>query len=729
MENVKYLLILALLTISAIKSAYSKDQDEAITLVKHTDEIQIDGILDEPVWSKLEPLPMSMYVPVNGDQPSERTEIMITYDDTYIYLGARMYVSDPNYIMVNTYARDVPTDGSEFVFFFTSDYQNMEGFSINPVGKRVDAQMLCNTDCNNWFNPDWNIIWQGNSVITPEGWFTEVRIPISSLNFTLEDDQLTFGFLAHRLIGAKNERVTFPNIAPEWPNGIFRAALARKMRIENIRQRKPLYVTPYALGKVEQQGDEPEDFAGAFGIDIRFKVSNNSTLDLTYNTDFAQAESDDQQINLTQFSLFYPEKRQFFQERSGIFSFSTGGNERLFYSRRIGLSDTGQPVKILGGLRSVSRFGNWDVGLLTMQTDQTGDIEGENFGVFRAKRNVLNPSSFIGGMITSRVANGGGTNLNLGLDATLNLFSTDYVMLKAINTQEEGTQLNLKSSFLSVEWKRPSDVNLGYEMAVEHRGEKYNPAVGFVTRKDHLAARSKVSYGWFAKDQSRIRNYGPIVENYAIRNYSRELIEYNFFNTSWAMRMKSNNTLSVGFQSIFQDIDQGFNLSNEVEIPLGQYNAQSVFFDYTMNGNKLLRMDMNLQTGELYDGTGYTLTLNPTWTQSKRLELSSLWQVSQYDFVSRNQELYALLMQFRARFSLNTKLSINLLSQYNTTTSQIGINTRLRYNFQDGHDIYVVYNASQNYTLDIRQNTSETPNNNMLEQRGLFIKYLYTFVK
>ena len=210
------------------------------------------------------------------------------------------------------------------------------------------------------------------------------------------------GITLQRKVARKTERLVYPPV-PSIANWAFlKPSLAQKIVLEGIHPQKPLYITPYGLSGLGQTFDLNEagtsyplenDAKGELGVDLKYGLTNNLTLDLSLNTDFAQVEADDQQVNLTRFSLFFPEKRQFFQERAGVFDFRTGGLSRLFHSRRIGLNDDGEPVRLLGGARLVGRAGRWDVGLLDMQTADSEALPSENFGVLRVRRQVFNAYS------------------------------------------------------------------------------------------------------------------------------------------------------------------------------------------------------------------------------------------------------------------------------------------------------------------------------------------------
>jgi hypothetical protein len=322
-----------------------------------------------------------MYTPTFRSPLTERTEIMVTYDDRYIYLGARLHDSEPRKVRANTLYRD-RYSGDDIVALVLDTYndrQTASWFTVNPAGNRIDRALSNDGEFtgSDPMNDNWNALWDVATSQSDSGWSAEMRIPFSSLGFQDVNGQVTMGLIAYRMIARKNERQLFPAIPPNWDLGFAKPSQSQRVVLEGVHSRRPVYVTPYGLGGVSWRSEldplhtryiRPSDETHEGGVDFKYSPTSNLALDLTANTDFAQVEADDQQVNLTRFSLFFPEKRQFFQERSAIFDFSTGGVSRLFHSRTIGLGEDGTPLRIYGGGRLVGRAGGLDVGFLDLQT-------------------------------------------------------------------------------------------------------------------------------------------------------------------------------------------------------------------------------------------------------------------------------------------------------------------------------------------------------------------------
>ena len=383
-------------------------------LTRLTGPIQLDGMSDEAAWQVVEPLPATMYEPTAGLEPSERTVFRVAYDDEYLYAAGQLYDSEPDGIRATTLKRDDTSFSNDWFAIGVdgfNDRENLLLFATNPAGVRSDGVIRDGQEPTGNF--DWNTFWDSAVQQTDEGWFAEIRIPLSSLRFQERDGRTLMGLLLWRRIARKNEAITFPSF-PSGMGSLFRASRMQEVALEALHRENPLYATPYLLvgtGRAHALNATGTAYTAngqsvrEAGLDVKYALTSNLTLDLTYNTDFAQVEADDQQVNLTRFSLFLPEKRLFFQERAAMFDFPTGQTDRLFYSRRVGLNGN-QQVPILGGARLVGRVGGWDVGALNMQTAESGDVAGENLGVARVRRQVLNENSYLGGIATSRLGGG-----------------------------------------------------------------------------------------------------------------------------------------------------------------------------------------------------------------------------------------------------------------------------------------------------------------------------------
>ena len=393
------------------------------------------------------------------------------------------------------------------------------------------------------------------------------------------------GLTVQRKIARKLERLVFPNIPPENDWAFLKPSLAQKILIKGVKPTKTVYITPYLLSGVartnmlndrengyEWDNDPELDIGG----DVKFSVTNNLTMDFTVNTDFAQVEADDQLINLSRFSLFFPEKRQFFQERSAVFEFRTGGLSRLFFSRRIGLTDDGMPVPIIGGVRLTGRINTWDVGALNMQTRNFDSFESENFGVFRIKRRVLNEQSTIGAIFTSRIGRNGGRNIAYGVDGLIRLFGDDFLAVKWSQTFDETHEdrpqrESLNNGRLTLELNRRRRAGFGYNIGAIYSGADYLPRMGFVGRNNFKFATGSLSHTrLFPEDSAFIWQTFDLTGSVYVDN-DDEAVESADIGPQWKFSTRTLDSGHLGFKWVYENLSEEFALSDEVMVPIGDY--------------------------------------------------------------------------------------------------------------------------------------------------------------
>ena len=287
-------------------------------------EVVIDGNVDAAEWDAIDPLPMTMSTPNFRGEMTERTEIRVAYNEDYLYASGRMYLKDAD-VRTFSLARDGLAQSDEvfaLVLDTFNDNENALSFQTTPTGNRIDMTVFRDADFDGTepMNDTWNTFWDVATTITDEGWFAEMRIPFSSLRFQPGEDGAIMGLKVYRYIGLKAEGHTYPESPPDWFLSILKPSIAQDVRMENVKAEKPIYITPYVIGGYGFNSEDVNDsYVRDFdatrdlGLDVKYSLTSNLTADLTINTDFAQVEADDAQVNLTRFSLFFPEKRLFFQ--------------------------------------------------------------------------------------------------------------------------------------------------------------------------------------------------------------------------------------------------------------------------------------------------------------------------------------------------------------------------------------------------------------------------------
>ena len=714
-------------------SVNAANAQDPLPLTYFTETIEIDGLSDEAGWQKIDPLPLIMYKPIYKGEPTEKTEIRLAYDKEYLYCSARCYDTEPSGIRVNSLYRDRSSKDDKFGIILDTfnDKKSALSFWTTPAGIRGDEAIFNDGKSD---NKNWDTYWDVATVQNEKGWFVEMRIPFSSLSFQDENGTVAMGLIAYRNIARKNERVVFPDLSPE--RGIDTPSRACPIVLNRVYSQKPVYFTPYAGGGLEQTPTLNDtknayhlenELARNIGLDIKYNVTSNLTLDTTLNPDFAQAEADDQQVNLSRFSLFFPEKRQFFQERSGIFSFNFIGRTRLFHSRRIGIQDDEQ-IPIIGGTRLVGRIGNWDLGFLDMQTARKEDIPSENFGVLRLRHQILNPYSYAGLMLTNRIDEKGNYNFAYGLDSILRIFGKEYLTLKWGQTFDDQALQEQASNFFDTamfitELTRRTDVGFDYEIAAARRGKDFLPGIGYTKRKDFTQLKWGARYDWLMKKGTAIRKVSPLQFGgfLVLRNEDRS-VESAQLDYDIDLEWKSGIAVGLDFQMDYEDLTEAEDFPKDTVVPAGSYTTFEAKGKFDMSGRKLFRTDVEWAFGGFFDGWRFEGSVKPTWNVSRYLEMSSTYEVNVIRFPERNQGFNAHVVRLRTRAALNTHISLNAFVQYNSANDRFSTNIRFRYNFREGNDLWLVYNENLNTDRE-----DKVPRKLLTRGRTVLLKYTNTF--
>ena len=732
-----------LLTGPSTSEGQSSHDETIVELARINGDIRIDGRVEESAWDTIDPLPLIMYEPVFEGGMTERSEIRIGYDHEFIYASGRFYDSEPDRIRANSMYRDRYAGDDTFSLFLDTfnDRQNAVWFAMNPNAVRMDYAIVNDLEGGGLdpfgrvINSSWNTYWDVATTRSHEGWFVEMRVPLSSLGFQVRDGIVEMGLATMRRISRKNELHLFPAIAPNWNMAFAKPSQFQRIRLRDVVARKPVYVTPYATSGASQLNElssdessyvQTDDFTADVGGDIKYSLTNNLTLDLTVNTDFAQAEVDDEQVNLTRFSLFFPEKRQFFQERAGIFEYRTSGRfDRLFHTRQIGLKE-GQTVPIIGGARLVGRVGDWDIGAINLQTSRDGTQPSENFGVYRARKQVFNPNSYVGAIVTTRVGSDSTWNAVYGLDGIIRVGRKEYVELKWAQTYDEAyaNRLTGPNGYARARLERRTEIGLSYTVSTTWGGADFDPGIGFVSRTGFVQPFATLGYGWIAGSSSPVLSVRPWLILSQYRRDTDGSLESGLYWLRWDLVMKSGDAHGFGLEAYSEDLLEPVEFPENTEVPVGRYRYYALSWDYEMRDGRLLRTNASASVGTFFDGTNIEVQAEPTWNLSRYLELGATYQFNRVRFSDRDQGFYVNLARVRAQIAFSTKASVNAFLQYNTATDTFSSNMRFRYNFREGNDLWIVFNEGRN-----TDRFRETPTLPELESRTVLLKYTYTFIR
>lgn len=726
-----------LLFINVMNSVYAQQEPQKATRI--SGGFVFDGVPDEPFWQSIKALPMIMLAPDAGDPAKEETICKIAYDNQYFYVSSvNKYanIDDMRPISKKRDYADVATDWFGVVMDTYNDRENAMGFFTNPNGIRTDVSVK--NDALTLYDSDvdfsWNTFWDVKTKINEHGWSAELRIPFSSLRFQSVQGKTIMGITLARMNGGKFEIMTHPEVSPNFYHAFWKPSLSERFEFEGLHPKKMLYLTPYVTAGIGQENElnaagtaydkitKPKADAG---LDIKYSLTNNLTADLTINTDFAQVEADDEQINLTRYSLYFPEKRMFFLEKTDVFDFSFLSGNNLFYSRRIGLMD-GNPVRILGGLRMTGKVGKWDVGFLDMQTAKIETNPSENFGVTRVKRKVFNENSYLGGMVTSRLGTNGNYNLAYGLDGQIRVTGDEYLTVRWAQTFDNNTNndiISLAPSRLLLNWQRRNETGFSYDLVYTWSGKNYDPGIGFEMKDNYQGPRIILQYGILTDSETFIRYHRFAFTHYDFWNTLSGNFETSASQLLWVFYAKKGSGGSFSFNHYIENLSEELTLgNNQASVPSGHYPFSFVNADYYTSSSHALTGGITAEAGQFYDGYKLSLIFYPHLNIGTDYELGISYHFDYINFEKRMMSFTNHILIFRGLMTLTTKTSLAAFIQYNTASNDVTGNIRFRYNPREGNDFYIVYNEGLN-----TNRTIETPALPFSSGRTLLLKYTYTF--
>ena len=572
------------------------------------------------------------------------------------------------------------------------------------------------------FNANWDGDWDVKAQVTERGWEAEMIIPLQTLRYPTGVDR-TWGFNVMRNIRHKNEQVYLAPI----PRGfdIYRVSMAAKLGGLNLPGRRDISVTPYALGSVNKDYTRLSDQLdpnGDVGFDLKWGVRPNLTFDATVNTDFAQVEADEEQVNLTRFDVFFPEKRTFFLENASTFQFGSPQAIDLFFSRRIGLSQSGQPIDILGGGRLSGKIGRWNVGVLDVQTADARSPNGvpiapsNNFGVLRTQREI--GRSNIGGLFVNRQATGslaGDDNWNrtYGLDGNWQASTNQRIsaFVARTDTPEPTGSDHAARAFYNF----TNDLWLvagGYSQV----GENFNPEVGFLPRRGYRRPEMRVFFQPQPKGIPWIRRIAPHMNYNSYYGLDGELQTAAAHLHALEIQPSHGGRFGWYMDYAADNPTQAFNVYNRdgrrVVIPAGQYDWWQQVYEFLHDPSAAVTGTMRFRLGNYYDGDYNALELTAATRVGSRFTASAGWTRQDVDLPGG--AFVVNLVPLKATYAFTTLANIQALVQYNGQTAQLSANVRLAILDRSNTGFYIVYN-------DRRDRTVTTPQETL--GRSLVIKY------
>ncbi len=669
------------------------DENASIRAERTAETIRIDGILDETVWQTAAPATgFRQRWPTDGSPATERTEVRVAYDDRAIYFGMIMFDSEPDRIMRSILHRDGRIDKDDRIIIALDTYLDRRSaylFELNPLGTQGDAhftnELLVLPN-----DRQWEGVYESDARLTDRGWELEVAIPLTTVRFDPANAS-SMGVAFYRSIRRKNEEVTWPHIPLAYTGGADggmdqASRFGTLTGLEGLSPGRHIEVKPFGiLGRQKQAGDEKATATDEIGLDVKWSVTPSLTADLTWNTDFAQVEADNVQINLTRFSLFYPEKRDFFLERSELFQFGNSRNTEVFFSRRIGLTND-----IIGGGRLTGQAGPFSIGFLNLQTqDNDADqIPGANNTVLRVRRDV-GPRATVGGIFTN-YRSSETYNRAAGVDLRYRFFSSSALNLWFSDTwQENGPQDGTGAAYVGLQLR-----NDRFSLASDYTdiGEHFDPALGFVRRRDMVRYGGSVAWtprfeeNTWAR-QASFQLLGNYIEGQDGKKQSDELIFYP------SLTFQSGLYILVGLTHHWERLVDPFPIRPGVVIPPGDYPYNYAGVLFRTNDSKALSARGVTHKGEFWNGDWFQYGGAITWKTGPHLELTGSFDRREIDLPVDNGEFETTILGLNVLGALSRKLFANALLQYDNDSETIQANIRIDWIHTPGSDLFLVLNT------------------------------------
>ena len=659
--------------------------------------ILIDGVLDEDAWQKAPVATNFIQRETQEGAPATYdTEVRILYDDEHLYIGVVAFDDEPENLIVTDLTRDYNTravDSFAVVLDTFHDRRNSYMLQTNPLGAKMDAQSFNEGQS---FDLNWDGVWYVKSRIVEDGWVAEYAIPFKTVKFRGLDEQ-TWGINFVRRNRRLNEESNWAPIPRIFTT--TRVSLAGTLEgLQNVKPGSRFKITPYARGDVSKTLGFDRTADGTGGLDAKIGIGSGLTLDLTANTDFSEVEADVQQVNLTRFSFFFPEKRDFFLENSGVFRFGPpedprrrrfqrsfgltggslgGGQSRgndllLFFSRRIGLGSEGEPIPVIGGGRLTGRSGPYELGFLNIQTGEEPLISnGDNFTVARVKRNIFQNSD-IGFMFINRATmDSDHFNRSIGADANLRLspqMDVNAYIAKTASPDLEGDDLAGRVAYSY------NSRSFTFSSAFSTLQDNFNPEVGFAPRIGVRRASGRFQYNYrqpWARDT--LREIGPSAEIDYFTDQEGNVVS-RYFNLRLSFRLQSGGFVSLGRNANLEQLSEPFEIHPDVTIEPGFFTFDENFVVVFSDPSRVVSGNARISRGGFYSGTKTSYSLGAALKLGPRFTAQAGWSINDVELAEG--EFTTHLVTTRASYSFSPSMFVNALIQYNSITDELSSNVR-----------------------------------------------------
>ena len=722
-----------LLLFSMIASAQAVSAQESwelyqIGAVRVEQGPEIDGVLDDPVWQTAAVINQFVQQEPNEGAPAtERTEVRVLYEGRTLFLGVRAFDSSPDGPIASEMRRDadriLEEDNFQVILDTFMDSRSAYMFVVSPLGAQLDQQVFDEGGrdrraSGSAINRDWDGVWSVSASPTSDGWVAEIAIPMVTLRFPDSDPQ-TWGINFMRNIRRKNEQVFWAPIPRAFT--LTRVSLAGSLTdLEDLSQGRDLRIKLYVTGggRRQREGVSTDNSTQRdVGLDVKYGVTGGLSLDLTYNTDFAQVEVDNEQVNLTRFALFFPEKREFFLENAGQFAVgttnSTGRIADLFFTRRIGLSEARTNVPIIGGARLTGKIGQNNIAIMDLQTEDAVGEPGQNFLVARYSRDIFQRSQIGGLFINKEASRGGRFNRTFATDIRLSITPSLTVDGFLAGTSSRGVSDeqfggHVRAGWLSRSWRIYSEYT--------DLEDNFNPEVGFVPRVG--IRRSKFHFeGNPRPGKWGIRMMEPMWNVTVFQDQTGRLVSRQYHHMV-RTQFDSGAAINIMYNRRFERLDDPFQVTSDVVIDPGKYRFYDLRLSYNSDPSRVFTYSVNYGPQTFYDGNRTDMSLRAGVRVTNKLATSARFSRSDIDLPAG--VFTADIGSFQVDYAFSPAVSLRTLTQYNSSADQWSTSARFRYIYRPGSDIYVVYD-------DVRRDT-DLPVSPFLEEfrdRQLLIKVTY----
>jgi hypothetical protein len=692
-----------------------------VRAVRISRPIRIDGHLDDAAYKEAPSITQFIQqVPKNGEPITERTEAWILYDDDNIYVSCYCYDQNPDRIVANDMRKDSSSitnqDNLSIAFDTFNDRRSGFSFTITPAGALRDG-----TVTEERSNFDWNTVFDGSATLASDGWIAEMAIPFKSLRYS-PGRQQTWNVQLRRRIQSKNELDYLTRVNPVWnQQGIHHfSEAATLVGLEAPPAARNLEIKPYAISRLTtdlvSSPNVHNDLEPDAGFDLKYGLTKGLTADLTYNTDFAQVEADEAQVNLTRFSLSFPEKREFFLEGSDLFNFGRsagadlgGDAPSIFYSRRIGLNGA-REVPVLAGGRVTGKAGPWGIGILNIETkeDEDAGIDQTNFAVVRVRRDVLRRSN-VGAMFMNRSVSAVTTGMNqvFGVDSNFAFYQSLFMSGYIAKTQTDGrsgddlayrAQLNYNADRYGLALDR---------LVVE---KNFNPEIGFMRRENFRRNLAQARFSPRTRNNPLIRKFTYQASLDYITDNDNHL-ESREANGQFQIERHNSDTITAEYSSLYEFIPSPFNISRGVRIPVGGYSFDNVRLAYGLGSQHKFTGNVSFDTGSFYDGDKKAASVRGRVDITMQLGIEPILSLNWVDLPYG--KFTDKVIGGRTVFTMTPRMFVAALVQYSSANSSVSTNLRFRWEYLPGSELFFVYTEGRS-TL--------SPQGTDLQNRGLVVK-------